>query len=227
MSNFRRVIRDYITSEENSKLLGEGLIKTHNPEKVVYKLNNFANNNLKVEYIQPSGDVLGFINIYPKIKTNDFITHIIKYMNNMGYFFVKWAKEYEGFIKTTNIEDYSLVHVMRFEPKFDVEYLPKERYLYHVTDKKFIPKIMKIGLTPRTQSKIGYHPERIYLAKSKEWADDIASQFKFGGMIEEPNMVTLRIDLQNLFIYLQQDGQFEGGVYTTDNIPPNHIEIMD
>ena len=116
---------------------------------------------------------------------------------------------------------------MRFEPKFDVEYVPKERYLYHVTDKKFIPKIMKIGLTPRTQSKIGYHPERIYLAKSKEWADDIASQFKFGGMVEEPNMVTLRIDLQNLFIYLQQDGQFEGGVYTTDNVPPSHIEIMD
>lgn len=145
----------------------------------------------------------------------------------MGYFFVKWAKEYEGFTKTTNIEDHSLVHVMRFEPKFDVEYVPKERYLYHVTDKKFIPKIMKIGLTPRTQSKIGYHPERIYLAKSKEWADDIASQFKFGGMVEEPNMVTLRIDLQNLFIYLQQDGQFEGGVYTTDNVPPSHIEIMD
>jgi hypothetical protein len=34
--------------------------------------------------------------------------------------------------------------------------------LYHVTEKNKINKILKIGLTPKTNSKISEHPERIY-----------------------------------------------------------------
>lgn len=225
MFNFRRIIKDCITSEENSKMLGEGLIKTVNPIKVTEKLNTFSKGNLIADYVRNREEVLGFINIYPNIKTKDYISHIITYMNNMGYFISKWAEKDMGFKDTNQIDEYGKVHVMRFEPKFDIEYIPSQRYLYHVTDKKNLPRILKIGLSPRTKSKVGYHPERIYLATSKEWAKDIASQFRFGGMIEKPNLVTLKIDLQNLFIFLQQDGQFDGGVYTTDNIPPNHIQV--
>jgi hypothetical protein len=31
---------------------------------------------------------------------------------------------------------------------------------------------------------------------------------------------------QNLFIFLRVDGQFPGGVYTTENIPPTNIEVI-
>jgi hypothetical protein len=37
----------------------------------------------------------------------------------------------------------------------------------------------------------------------------------------------LKIDLQNLFIHLIEDSQFDGGIYTTDNISPDHIEVVD
>ena len=42
-----------------------------------------------------------------------------------------------------------------------------------------------------------------------------------------PPNVNVKIDLQNLFIHLIEDSQFDGGIYTTDNISPDHIEVVD
>lgn len=41
MFNFRRIIKDCITSEENSKMLGEGLIKTVMLPKNTYVVSGF------------------------------------------------------------------------------------------------------------------------------------------------------------------------------------------
>jgi hypothetical protein len=46
------------------------------------------------------------------------------------------------------------------------------------------------------------------------------------GFISFDEQVLLEIDLNNLPIFLRYDGQFDGGVYTTDNIPPSHINVL-
>jgi hypothetical protein len=40
-------------------------------------------------------------------------------------------------------------------------------------------------------------------------------------------MVTLRIDTSDIKIPFMLDGQFPGGVYTTYNIPPKNIEVIE
>lgn len=40
---------------------------------------------------------------------------------------------------------------------------PKGKYAYHITPDIFLDKIKEYGLVPKSESKLSYHPERIYL----------------------------------------------------------------
>jgi hypothetical protein len=40
---------------------------------------------------------------------------------------------------------------------------PKGKYAYHITPDIFLDKIKQYGLAPKSESKLSYHPERIYL----------------------------------------------------------------
>lgn len=224
----KRHLNEYITESEYLKLIGEGLIKTHAPEKVVNKLGHFLNNQIQISYVEGTGHGdMGFIQIKPKNKTKEKIDQLISLMNNMGYFFSSWFKEGEyGFMKPDEIKDYHDIFIMRFEPKFDVEYLPESKYLYHVTSKKILPKILKLGLTPKTKSKLTNRPDRIYLAITENSLDDISELMDSMDFIPKEEQIKLQINLEGLPIFLRRDGQFEGGVYTTDNIPPNKIKII-
>ena len=105
-----------------------------------------------------------------------------------------------------------------FEPKFTKpQKTPKK--LYHITDRKFLSKIEKQGLVPKSKRKQTYHPERIYLLKDIRKVSDLLNHHNFS--IDDP--VLLTIDTNGLDIKLMNDPLMPEGVYTQDLIPPKNI----
>jgi hypothetical protein len=224
MSNIRRIIREFITEKEDKQLLGEGLIKTVHPDTVMRLMNRWNNGKIELHYTGDDEN-LGFIEVAFSVKTKEMVDRVNTLMNNYGYFPSTWFKLGDKYrFNDLNHIDYDNLWMIRYEPKFDLEYRPKQRYLYHVTDMKYLNKIEDKGLSPRSKNKITKHPDRIYLAKNKRYANEISEMM--GDFIPEEDQIMLKIDMKGLPIFLMQDGQYPGGVYTTHNIPPKHIMVL-
>jgi len=135
-------------------------------------------------------------------------------------------KQIGWYIRDKNYKEFNYKREIIIEPKFDIKILKKDipLVLYHVTDEKYVEKIKKKGLLPRSHSKLTYHPERVYLCTSGSM-DYLANEFyKNYGM--EP--VILSIDMEKLNIDLYMDRNMQTAFYTTDSIPPTSIKgIID
>jgi hypothetical protein len=114
---------------------------------------------------------------------------------------------------------YSLI----FEPKYDIEIMDtdKPNILWYITDEKYITKIKKNGLVPKTKSKITYHPERIYFLKDIKFVSELLQHMKFD--VENP--IILKIDVSKIKSKLRmyEDVNYPNGLYVTDNISPEYI----
>jgi hypothetical protein len=120
------------------------------------------------------------------------------------------------------------------EPKYDIfqEKLPTR--LYHVTPVNTIDKILKIGLSPKSKSRTGYHPARVYVAVSKTAAVNIASQFHSQ---DGKKYALLEIDTGKLLKMTKffwdknfttvPHGGTPLGLYTLSNIPPQALTRLD
>ena len=205
-------------SRERS-LIREGLIMTHSLDYTVNHIKRFLGNLYSVIHNYNNNESI-FV-VYFKTKDKNVDT-LLKFTNNMGYFVSSYVKDGDLFKPVGDLTD---IDGLRFEAKYDMEAINLNRYIYHVTDKKNLDKILKIGLTPKTKSKLSYHPERIYLAKNENSVNDIIELFKRGNFINEP--LVLKIDTNNLPNVFLVDKQFDGGVYTQQNIPPKNIEIVE
>jgi hypothetical protein len=114
------------------------------------------------------------------------------------------------------------------------EVFPKGKVAYHVTPDIYIENIKKEGLTPKSESKVDNHPERIYLylnpeSSYKTLVSDLWNSSKYKDKIK--NYYVLEIDLtkipehkfygdsQSYFGYL--------GIYTTQPIPPISIKVTE
>lgn len=136
-------------------VITEGLIKTYPPDKSVNILNKRFP-ELKLE-IEKDGEI--FIENQPKKS----IKHYLPLITNLGYFISnitlngkEWLKDYDEDLKPI---------AFILEPKYDYQVsIPKK--LYHASPIKFKDKVLKIGLTPKSGSKLSYHPERVYLTDS-------------------------------------------------------------
>ncbi len=107
-------------------------------------------------------------------------------------------------------------------------------FAYHVTPDIYIESIKMEGLTPKSESKVENHPERIYLylnpeSSYKTLTSDLWHSSKHKDKIK--NYYVLEIDLtkipehkfysdpQSLFGYV--------GIYTTQPIPPIVIKVVE
>lgn len=94
------------------------------------------------------------------------------------------------------------------------------RWLYHSTDPKHVPSILRTGLQPRTGREWGY-PERVYLAGAIESAVLFADKKK--------TLAVLLVDTKVARVPLYHDEQFEiprkgvNSVYTPVAIPAKAI----
>jgi len=108
-----------------------------------------------------------------------------------------------------------------FDPK---EFFSRPSILYHISPKRSLDKIFKIGLVPKHRDKKTYHPARIYLTDELELAWGLKKQFqRISGFEYE----ILKINMKDLKIKLYSDIDSRTyGYYTMENIPPRFISIL-
>ena len=100
--------------------------------------------------------------------------------------------------------------------------------LYHITERKYLPRIRKYGLVPKHDDKQTHHLDRIYFFKTdyghdgfRQIAEDLYdNKSSFGYVVLELELGKITGD-----IIFHNDLNTEGGVYTTDNIPPDALNI--
>jgi hypothetical protein len=113
------------------------------------------------------------------------------------------------------------------EPKYDHQ-VEIPNTLYHASPLKFKDKILKTGLTPKSGSKLSYHPDRIYLSSNME------SCVKFGEYLL--NSTENKYYKNGYCIYIIKGkgidklysdvNMRDGGFYTLNNIKKEYISLF-
>jgi hypothetical protein len=103
-----------------------------------------------------------------------------------------------------------------------VENIPN--VLYHVSPLRYIDKILKKGLSPRSGNKLTIHPERIYLTDSEDVIE------YFGRYLienqDEDGYCVYSVSTKNIDKLYSDINMRNGGYYTINNIPPTDIELI-
>lgn len=211
----------------NANTITEGLIRTYPYDFVIQRLFEFG--------MATGNDKTNVIYVY--LKDCKRFKELDGRIQSFGYFIsqLKLLPVGEGRTpynyKTYNnisevpmpLDKYSEVWVV-LEQKFDRTIDPsKIQFLYHLTEKKYLEKIKKNGLIPKSKGKKSYHPDRIYITTDIEKLNNIITQFTLEKNKED--FVILKIDYTKAGKpILYNDPNFmDYGYYVIDNISPNAI----
>lgn len=213
------------------ELLNEGLIKSINYKQMEQHLSKLFNN------VDLDG---GGINITTSRKEWNKNTYE-KFQSLLrigGYLISYYIIDGDDINDIPDIKDiFSDYNTMTLHliKKFDAEEKDIPEYLYHVTEKIYLDKILKNGLIPKTKNKIEKHPERTYVIDSYEGALDFENML-FDMYTKKYTILKIDVKLLNR-IKLYHDPTFfenetENGIeynayYTYDNIPNFAITIME
>lgn len=226
-------------------VLNDGLIKAVSKYDFVRKM-EMEKDDWSTEAVFDN-DGLAFVLIMPSDDDTSLFLDAIDYLNsraNVLGWYPASVVVYYGFyndghmpidkaisiIKSDKYDEITSVRI-QYESKFGPEYnkgdLPK--YIYHVTDKKYVDKIKKVGLVPRSKKKHSYHPDRVYFAEKLSTVSDL---WKYGMNQYVPTPVFLKINTSKLpsnFRYFE-DPQLPKrvkGFFTHQNIPPDAIKFLE
>lgn len=226
MKNFNYIF-DYIKYFENIENLStkddislynkykpyyEGLINTCDPEKSKRILiKRFPELIIQIE------DNNGlFIQGFNKI-----INNYIPLINNLGYFISTLTLDGNNWIERFSNNDYILAILL--EPKYDTKLEKIPDILYHTSINKYTKSIEKIGLIPKSKSKLSNHPDRIYITTNLAQAKLFANYH----LNNNENPIVWKIKTQGLKLTLYKDLNFTpGGYYILGNIPPSNLEKL-
>ena len=158
---------------------------------------------------------------YPKI------SELLQLMNNLGYYpsDIESSTSKKEVYTNTNLK--TLLKTtpdklwIQFEKKYDKVIIPP-KFIYHATPIANQSKITKIGLIPKTNSKIGYHPGRVYFGINEKSTIELWDDLK--QYVVNKQGILLTIDttkLSNITFYI--DPQADDAIYTYDNIKPESI----
>lgn len=216
--------------EEYSINLKEGEIKTVQLNKTVSILHRKYSNilNFKSDNIDNTFKVI-FSQKIDLSKFND----LLKDANNLGWFpsFMQ-SKEYVGKYEKKYAEYYikdGVTFSIFFEAKFDIIIEKYPKILYHIAPTINSNKIEKIGLVPKSRSKASYHPDRVYLALSKESALYLVDNFTYKTGIKNWTLFSIDTDkIPGDYLKLYEDPNYKSnGCYTLNNIPPSAITRVE
>lgn len=207
---------------------------TVDPRKVIPIIKKEFGNNIQLEIGKLKNSEIIRIKIFIPLK--EILDKLIEKLNIYGYFIANISNGFRD-EKYKDIPEEWLNRdklIIKFEPKYDPEYIPKGK-AYHLTPDVNYRKVKMLGLTPKTQGKISDHPGRIYLYDSlNEHTDntDLAialwEKYKYFNIIEY--MYLLEIDLSKLKDHkFFEDPNFGMGnaLWTFQNIPPYAITYID
>lgn len=227
--------------------INEGLIKSTPVPSFINNLTNIfdaspyiANINLdstmqvelildyvnKIIHIDNLFDLISIeCNIHGYFINKVYITNIFDQSNSYQFTddIIKYIKE-----QRTSLKEVKFIMEATFNI---VNYLPKK--LYHLSIKSHEKKILKNGLVPRSNSKLAYHPPRIYLSDDPLKSEKLITKMRAlyfpqqanNGKYKKYDFIIFEIDTTELDIKLYTDPNSEG-YYTQGNIPPKHIAIF-
>lgn len=246
-----KYFKDYIES------INEGLIKTYPGDKVLKDIlsslenlhinstGSFEDNKIKLT-------ISNFNNI-PLNKIRHLFDHIDTFVVNRGGWFPSTMK----IIKLTNIHKlskYNFDDIIRindeidsititYESKFDIEESNIPDKLYHLTIKEYQKKINKIGLIPKSKSKLSSHLDRIYVCKTKQDCVDLIPKmmmyytgeedeniYKLGKEFFNKDITPIIYEIDNSSkeidkLYLDIN-YGEKGYYILNNILPDKLKVV-
>jgi hypothetical protein len=228
-----------LSFEEYIYQLNEGLIKTNPIDKSLTILKKSLINNIEYWYdLEINNNNNTFQINFEGVLNENELEWLFRICNNLGYFcsfyFLKKHKfPYRGF-SWSNIEDFNgkvknCIHSgFLFESKFDTLLKYKPSFVYHVSDEKYLDRIKKHGVIPKTKNKKTNHPERIYITLSLNKAEKLIDTFKSQDKIKniKNEYLIFKIDLTDKYydnIKIFKDPNMDGGFYLYDNIKPNDI----
>lgn len=155
-----------------------------------------------------------------------------------GWFVAYYTRGTERF-KSINLNDAlsssnPRTLVAHYEVKYDMAVSKYPEYLYHATSKLHLPKILKTGLQPRSNSVISDHPDRIYFGITPEACKKVMEIFWKNKPQEEKDafwengeFVILKIHVSNEHkLRLFKDPTYlDKGFYTMNNIRDSSIKV--
>lgn len=219
-----QLITEFLYTVDPKKTISQ-LIKQIGPEIVDY------------HFVMKNGKI---VSIYFKFKDelSKNLSSINKFMDKFGWYpsFIKYkngGKYTEIISKVLSMKDV----IIRYEAKYDEEYIPEGKYLYHITPDIKYPSIRHSGLTAKNQEKISNHPGRVYLIEDEnpthngnllEIAISLYNDYENKDRVKQ--MFLLRVDLSKLrkLKFFDDPLFFMGkGIWTYENIPPYALEIID
>ena len=213
-------------------LIYEGLHITHPIGTSIEILQNWGiwknNSNISFETLNDSKILVKVITI--SIEEFD---KILLLSNNLGYFpsFIEGGDNKNQKYNYNKVVDYinnNISFKLKLEAKYDLEVTGSKNIphvLYHITDLKYKDKILKLGLIPKSKSKIANHPSRIYLMFSPNDMGILLKNPKSG--IKNPCMFEIDIHKTHNKIRIFNDPNFSNkGIYTYDNIAPQYLKLI-
>lgn len=219
--------KNFFTNIFENEELDEGIFKTYD---ISFVVKHFC------KYLNFAKDYSIFAN-HPE-QYNGFIINVVG-DNNMEYIemvvhdneetlkkvndTLKLCGYYEAFF-----EEYCEGYVqIGYEKMHDDKIDLKTDKIYHVTSRDYKLKIARYGLVPKSHNKKTKHLERIYFF-TKDYGKDgflyIANEL-FGNKTTF-GYIVYEVDVNKLNnVSFHDDVNTDGGIYTTDNIPPNALTI--
>jgi hypothetical protein len=246
--------------------LKEGLIMTHDPYSSMNVIKTETGiKGIDFEEIYAENNKILINGIYNI--TINLLTEFLILIENLGYLISKvYTKDKNEKITVYTLDQFETSYFYKnldaikdkninllLDPKFSTIHKLKSNILYHVTEDKFLDRIMSQGLVPRSKNTISNYPERIYFTYDIE-DSKLYMKNKRGYYLMNPNkdytipnnpkdekerdkmlkhdfierkFIILQItanNFDNLIFY--EDPHFPNrGIYTYDNIPNNQISI--
>ena len=233
----------------------EGLIMTHDiadsKEFLEFELSKSFANLIEIKNNKM------YINLESGEFTVKTYIQFLSMINNLGYYISiikikRLDKNNKERINNINPQDFKneylsdenlkqfIEYDIILEPKFDITHKLKTNILYHVTETKYLDKILKVGLIPKSKNILSTYPERIYLVYNLEDANKyvlgkknyylrIINQSKSKHKYPNVEFSILKIELpenDNLIFY--EDPNFiDKGIYTYENINPKYITVYE
>jgi hypothetical protein len=216
-----------MVEREQQKILEEGLITSYPFSNVLVMLSQKYGHIIKhmqSELVQ-KGEKTAGISIFVKreLANQKFVDDLTKDLKVYGYFIA--------------FKDDSTDEIGFFiEPKFpfiiDQKYLKNKR-CFHITQKKYLPKIQKIGLVPKnSQTHFNFDGSRIYMMFGED--ERVINNFKItlakNKEIEIEKLVLLEIfNFDRLKLYFDLNfGIVAGNIpaFTLDNIYSDNVKVI-
>lgn len=124
-----------------------------------------------------------------------------------------------------------------YEQKYD-QLLITPKKLYHLSIQEYENSVLKMGLIPKSKSKLSKHLDRIYLCSDSKDCYNLISKMNFiYGMKKLSNKknnlnikwIIYEVDMDNSYIKFYRDPNYSGSTagYIIDNIPSDKIKIFD